>query len=35
MMGVAMYAGPSDPVFEFKWHDYKEHVFWSLKHGNI
>jgi hypothetical protein len=31
MMGVAMYTGPGDPVFEFKWHDMKEHVFWMLK----
>lgn len=31
MMGVAMWTGPGDPVFEFKWHDMKEHVFWMLK----
>ena len=31
MMGVAMYTGPGDPVFEFKWHEYKEHTLWLLK----
>jgi hypothetical protein len=31
MMGVAMWTGPGDPVFEFKWHDYKEHTAWLLK----
>ena len=31
MMGVAMYTGPDEPVFEFKWHDYKEHTVWLLK----
>jgi hypothetical protein len=31
MMGVAMYAGPGDPVFDFRWHDYKEHTVWLLK----
>jgi len=31
MMGVAMWTGPGEPVFEFKWHDMKEHVFWMLK----
>ena len=35
MMGVAMWTGPGDPVFEFRWHDAKEHIFWRLKHGNI
>ena len=33
MMGVAMYTGPGDPVFEFRWHDAKEHVMFLLK-GN-
>ena len=33
MMGVAMWTGPGDPVFEFRWHDAKEHIFWlSLIH---
>ena len=31
IMGVAMYTGPDEPVFEFKWHDYKEHTVWLLK----
>jgi hypothetical protein len=31
MMGVAMWTGSGDPVFEFKWHDYKEHTLWLLK----
>jgi hypothetical protein len=31
MMGVAMYTGPGGPVFEFKWHNYKEHTIWLLK----
>ena len=38
MMGVAMYTGPGDPVFEFRWHDAKEHVVFLLKgkpNGNI
>ena len=34
MMGVAMYTGPGDPVFEFRWHDAKEHVVFLLK-GNL
>ena len=35
MMGVAMYTGPGDPVFEFRWHDAKEHIFWRLSNGHI
>ena len=38
MMGVAMYTGPGDPVFEFRWHDAKEHVMFLLKgnpNGNV
>ena len=35
MMGMAMWTGPGDPVFEFKWHNAKEHVFWRLKHGTV
>jgi len=31
MMGVAMWTGPGEPVFEFKWHDMKEHLFWVIK----
>lgn len=34
MMGVAMYTGPGDPVFEFKWHDAKEHIFFLLSKNN-
>jgi len=30
MMGVAMWTGPGEPVFEFKWHDSKEHLFFLL-----
>ena len=38
MMGVAMYHGSGDPVFEFRWHDAKEHVMFLLKgnsNGNV
>ena len=38
MMGVAMYTGPGDPVFEFRWHDAKEHMMFLLKgnpNGNV
>ena len=38
MMGVAMYHGSGDPVFEFRWHDAKEHVVFLLKgnpNGNV
>ena len=38
MMGVAMYTGPGDPVFEFRWHSAKEHVVFLLKgnpNGNV
>lgn len=31
MMGVAMWAGTSEQIFKFKWHDYKEHTLWLLK----
>jgi hypothetical protein len=31
MMGVAMWTSPGDPVFEFRWHDAKEHMMWLLK----
>ena len=35
MMGVAMYTGAdsNEPIFEFRWYDMKEHVFFTLK-GN-
>jgi hypothetical protein len=32
--GSAMWTGPGDPVFEFRWHDSKEHVLWLLKSQN-
>jgi hypothetical protein len=38
MMGVAMYHGSGDPVFEFRWHSAKEHVVFLLKgnpNGNV
>jgi hypothetical protein len=38
MMGVAMYTGPGEPVFEFRWRNEKEHVMFLLKgnpHGNV
>ena len=38
MMGVAMYTGPGEPAFEFRWHDAKEHVVFLLKgnpNGNV
>ena len=34
MMGVAMYHGSGDAVFEFRWHSAKEHVVFLLK-GNL
>ena len=38
MMGVAMYHGSGDPVFEIRWRDAKEHVMFLLKgnsNGNV
>ena len=28
--GVAMWVGPSDPVFEFRYHDVEEHIVWLM-----
>ena len=28
--GVAMYTGPGDPVFEFRYHHPKHHILWLL-----
>lgn len=28
---TAMWTGPGDPIFEHRWHDVKEHLFWELK----
>jgi len=28
--GTAMYTGPGDPVFEFRYHETSEHLIWSL-----
>ena len=30
--GTAMWIGPGESVFEFRYHEPKEHVIWSLKH---
>ena len=35
MMGVAMWTGPGEPVFEFRWHNAKEHIFWRLSNEHI
>ena len=29
--GTAMWTGPGSPVFEFRYHELKEHLIWSLK----
>jgi hypothetical protein len=29
--GTAMWTGPGDPVFEFRYHKPIEHLIWSLK----
>jgi hypothetical protein len=29
--GTAMWTGPGTPVFEFRYHQPKEHLIWSLK----
>ena len=29
--GIAMYAGPGEPVFELRYHETIEHLIWSLK----
>ena len=31
--GTAMYHGPGEPVFEFRYHEPAEHVIWKLKCG--
>ena len=31
--GTAMWTGPGDPVYEYRWHDKTEHLIWKLK-GN-
>jgi hypothetical protein len=31
--GTAMYTGPGDPVFEFRYHEPVEHIIWRLKHS--
>lgn len=33
--GQARWTGPGDDAVETRWHDFKEHVFWTLKgpHG--
>jgi hypothetical protein len=28
---TALYTGPSQPLFEHKWHDKNEHIIWKLK----
>ena len=36
--GTAMWTGPGDPVFEFRYHEPMEHIIWQLKgnyNGNI
>ena len=29
--GIAIYHGPGEAVFEFRYHEPKEHMIWSLK----
>jgi len=29
--GTAMWTGPGDPVFEFRYHETREHLLWKLK----
>lgn len=29
--GTAMWTGPGDPVFEFRYHEPAEHIIWNLK----
>jgi hypothetical protein len=29
--GTAMYHGPGEAVFEFRYHEPKEHLIWNLK----
>jgi hypothetical protein len=29
--GTAMWTGPGTPVFEFRYHELKEHLIWKLK----
>jgi len=29
--GIAIYYGPGEAVFEFRYHEPKEHMIWSLK----
>jgi hypothetical protein len=29
--GTAMWTGPGDPVFEFRYHEPQEHLLWKLK----
>lgn len=29
--GTAMWTGPGDPVFEFRYHERDEHLIWKLK----
>lgn len=31
MMGVAMWTGTGDPIIEYRWHGYREHIIWILK----
>ena len=28
---TAMYTGPSDPVYDHRWHDKNTHIMWLLK----
>lgn len=29
--GVAVWTGPGEPVYEYRWHDKFEHLIWELK----
>lgn len=31
MEGVAMWTGPGDTVFEYRYHNVEEHVLWLIK----
>lgn len=28
---TAMWTGPGDPIFEYRWHNKNEHIIWKLK----
>ena len=30
-VGTAIYTGPGDDIFEYRWHEKLEHLVWALK----